>query len=433
MFKKRKGLWWTLIGLVLLIFVIKLGKNNDDGIKVAIEKADTHTIIESVSASGKIYPETELKISPEVSGEIIELNVAEGDSVHKGQVLLKINPAIYSSQVEQAEAAVEQSKSSVVNAQEVNAQTKANYEQALANYNRNKKLFQDKVISATEFEQFEAAFKSSKATYEASLANIKGGKYGVKASAANLTQARANLLKTTIVAPQSGIISSLPVKKGERVLGTSQMQGTQVLTIADMSRMELRVDVSETDITHIKLGDTGIISADAYRNKKFTGVVSKISVASTTNSTSNSSDQVTNYTVSIWILPESYADIAVSKNFKYPFKPGMSASVEIQTQRLNQALSVPVNAVTTRDWPDSLKDKDQIRQVVFVYQKDQKNVVIRDVETGIQDNQYIEIIKGLKKGEEVVIAPYGAIARLLNDKDKVQVTKKELLFENKEK
>lgn len=433
MFKKRKGLWWTLIGLVLLIFVIKIGKNNDDGIKVAIEKADTHTIIESVSASGKIYPETELKISPEVSGEIIELNVAEGDSVHKGQVLLKINPAIYSSQVEQAEAAVEQSKSSVVNAQEVNAQTKANYEQALANYNRNKKLFQDKVISATEFEQFEATFKSSKATYEASLANIKGGKYGVKASAANLTQARANLLKTTIVAPQSGIISSLPVKKGERVLGTSQMQGTQVLTIADMSRMELRVDVSETDITHIKLGDTGIISADAYRNKKFTGVVSKISVASTTNSTSNSSDQVTNYTVSIWILPESYADIAVSKNFKYPFKPGMSASVEIQTQRLNQALSVPVNAVTTRDWPDSLKDKDQIRQVVFVYQKDQKNVVVRDVETGIQDNQYIEIIKGLKKGEEVVIAPYGAIARLLNDKDKVQVTKKELLFENKEK
>ncbi len=433
MFKKRKGLWWTLIGLVLLIFVIKIGKNNDDGIKVAIEKADTHTIIESVSASGKIYPETELKISPEVSGEIIELNVAEGDSVHKGQVLLKINPAIYSSQVEQAEAAVEQSKSSVVNAQEVNAQTKANYEQALANYNRNKKLFQDKVISATEFEQFEATFKSSKATYEASLANIKGGKYGVKASAANLTQARANLLKTTIVAPQSGIISSLPVKKGERVLGTSQMQGTQVLTIADMSRMELRVDVSETDITHIKLGDIGIISADAYRNKKFTGVVSKISVASTTNSTSNSSDQVTNYTVSIWILPESYADIAVSKNFKYPFKPGMSASVEIQTQRLNQALSVPVNAVTTRDWPDSLKDKDQIRQVVFVYQKDQKNVVVRDVETGIQDNQYIEIIKGLKKGEEVVIAPYGAIARLLNDKDKVQVTKKELLFENKEK
>lgn len=429
--KNRKWLWISISAVVLLILLITLGKNDDEGTKVAVEKTTNHTITESVTASGKIYPETEVKISPEVSGEIIELNVEEGDSVVKGQLLVKINPAIYNSVVQQAEASMQQSRSGVTNSQQMSAQSKASYEQALANYNRNKRLYADKVISAMEFEQIEATYKSAKASYEASQANISSGNYGVQASAANLSQARENLLKTSIVAPSSGIISSLSVKKGERVLGTSQMQGTQLLSIADMSRIELRVDVSETDIAKVKVGDTSIISADAYRNRKFMGVVSKIGVSSNT-AAATATDQVTNYTVHILILPSSYADIVVSGNYKYPFKPGMSASVEIQTRKEYNILSVPVNAVTTRDWADTTKNNDSIRQVVFVYNPADKKVAIRDVKTGIQDNKFIQILGGLKQNEEVVVAPYGAIARLLKDKAKVKTVAKDKLFEAKE-
>jgi HlyD family secretion protein len=429
--KKRKWLWISISAIILVSLLIAFGKNNDEGTKVTVEKVATHTITETVTASGKIYPETEVKISPEVSGEIIELNINEGDSVAKGQLLVKINPAIYSSQVQQAEASMQQTQSGVANAQQMSAQSKANFEQAQANYNRNKKLFKDKVISATEFEQIEATYKAAKASFEAAQANIAGGNYGVKASAAGLNQARENLLKTSIIAPRSGIISALSVKKGERVLGTSQMQGTQLLSIADMSRIELRVDVSETDIAKVKIGDTSIITADAYRNRKFTGVVSKIAVSSTTAST-GSSDQVTNYTVHILILPQSYSDIVSTGKYKYPFKPGMSASVDIQTRKEYNILSVPVNAVTTRDWADSLKNDDSIRQVVFVYNATEKKVMLRDVQTGIQDNKFIQIINGLKANEEVVVAPYGAIARLLKDNTSVQSVSKDKLFEDKE-
>ena len=429
--KNRKWLWISITAIVLLALLIAFGKNKDEGTKVSVEKVATHTITETVTASGKIYPETEVKISPEVSGEIIELNINEGDSVAKGQLLVKINPAIYSSQVQQAEASMQQTQSGVANSKQMSAQSKANFEQAQSNYTRNKKLFTDKVISATEFEQIEATFKAAKASYEAAQANIAGGNFGVKASAAGLSQARENLLKTSIIAPRSGIISALSVKKGERVLGTSQMQGTQLLSIADMSRIELRVDVSETDIAKVKIGDTSIITADAYRNRKFTGVVSKIAVSSTTAS-AGSSDQVTNYTVHILILPQSYSDIVSTGKYKYPFKPGMSASVDIQTRREYNILSVPVNAVTTRDWADSVQNDDSIRQVVFVYNSTDKKVMLRDVQTGIQDNKFIQIINGLKANEEVVVAPYGAIARLLKDNTSVKSVPKDKLFEDKE-
>ena len=244
--------------------------------------------------------------------------------------------------------------------------------------------------------------------------------------------------KTTITAPTSGVISALNVKLGERVVGTAQMAGTEMLTIADLGRIEVRVDVSETDIAKVKLGDTTIIEADAYRNRKFTGIVSKISVSSkATGLQQVSTDQVTNYTVHILILPSSYADLIAKMPSKFPFKPGMSASVEIQTRRERNILSVPVNAVTTRDYPDSLKKKnsnlDEVRQVIFVYNEKTKDVKIRDVKTGIQDNEYIQILSGLQDGEQVIIAPYGAIARTLKDKSKVQIVDKEKLFEAKEK
>ncbi len=439
---KKKTLWWIIGGgTALIILLVIISKStSDNGTKVAVEKAGEHTITETVTASGKIYPETEVKISPEVSGEIIELNVTEGDSVHKGDLMVRINPAIYSSLVTQSEANVQETRARVVNSKEMMEQAKATFEQAQSNYDRNKKLYEDKVISAMEYEQVKANYLSAKASYEASRANVSGGNYSVTAASAGLSQSRENLKRTTIVAPRSGIVSALNVKLGERVVGTAQMAGTEMLTIADMSRIEVRVDVSETDIAKVKIGDTTIIEADAYRNRKFTGVVSKVSVSSKTGGASQiSTDQVTNYTVHILILPSSYADlIANLQKGRFVFKPGMSASVEIQTRRERNILSVPVNAVTTRDWPDSVKKKNNgtgvesdIRQVVFVYDNKEKKVKLRDVKTGIQDNEYIQITDGLKDGEEVVIAPYGAIARTLKDKSSVTVTEKDKLFEAK--
>lgn len=443
---KKKTLWWIIGGFVLLLLILIIAGRNSDGdtTKVAVEKTAKHTITETVAASGKIYPETEVKISPEVSGEIIELTVEEGDSVHKGQLLVKINPAVYNSIVNQASASVSQSRAGASNSREMMGQAQAQYDLSLATYNRNKKLYDEKVISALEFEQAVANYKSAKATYDAAKASTLGGGFGVAAAQANLSQAQENLLKTTIVAPTSGIISSLNVKKGERVLGTAQMQGTDMLAIADMSRIEVRVDVSETDIAKVKIGDTTVIEADAYRNRKFTGIVSKVGVSSNksaTGVTTVSTDQVTNYTVHILILPSSYADLLSDMpKGRFVFKPGMSASVEIQTRRERDILSIPVNAVTTRDWPDSIKNKNKnaqslenndIRQVVFVFDPKTKEVSLRDVKTGIQDNQYIQITTGLKDGEQVVIAPYGAIARILKDKMKVQIVDKDKLFEAK--
>jgi HlyD family secretion protein len=443
---KKKTLWWIIGGGVLfLLLLIIIGRSNgDDGTKVAVEAAAPHTITETVTGSGKIYPETQVKIAPEVSGEIIALNVQEGDSVHKGQVLVRINPAIYNSMVNQAEASVSQTRASSVNTSEMVGQARSQFELAEAAYKRNLKLYQDKVISAVEFEQAKAQYEGAKAQYEAAKATSSGGKYGVQGAQASLSQARENLRKTTILAPTSGVISQLNVKLGERVVGTAQMAGTDMLTIADMSRLEVRVDVSETDIAKVKIGDTTIIEADAYRNRKFKGIVSRIDVSSGSGGVVQqqvSTDQVTNYTVRIYILPSSYSDLTAKiPAGKFVFKPGMSASVEIQTRREHNILSVPVNAVTTRDWPDSVKKlhkenpeggSEDIRQVVFVYDPKAKQVALRDVKTGIQDNQYIEIISGLKSGEQIVIAPYGAITRLLKDKSKVSVVKKEDLFEEK--
>ncbi len=445
---RSKKAWWIIIVSLLLIVVLVVYMKNkgDDGVKVAVEKTTTHTITETVTASGKIYPETEVKIAPEVSGEITLLNVIEGDSVKKGDIMVKINPAIYNSMVNQAEATVEQSKANANNSREIMGQAESQYQLALATYNRNKKLFDQKVISQLEFEQGEASYKSAKAAYEAAKASTSGGGYGIKGAQAGLSQAYENLQKTTIKAPVSGIISQLNVKLGERVVGTAQMAGTEMLIIADMSRIEVRVDVSETDISKVKIGDTTIIEADAYRNRKFKGLVSKVAVSSSGASGvsatgSTNSDQVTTYTVHILILPSSYADLLTPGiKGKFPFKPGMSASVEIQTNRQDNILSIPVNAVTTRDWPDSLKNKnvntssnDDIRQVVFVLDPATNTVQIRDVKTGLQDNKYIQITEGLKEGEQVVIAPYGAIARTLNDKTKVKVVEKDKLFEAKAK
>jgi HlyD family secretion protein len=447
---KKKTVWWIIIIIaIIIIFSLILKKSgafgDTDSLRVAVDTASERSIIQSVSASGKIYPETEVKIKPDVSGEIVELPILEGDSVVKGQLLVRINQSIYNSAVQQAEASMNQSRASVNNAREMVEQAKAQMNRTQNNYNRNKQLFQDKVISRMEYEQSEADYLSAKANYEASSASVSGGNYGVTGAQANVSQARENLRRTIITAPTSGIISQLLVKKGERVVGTAQMDGTQIMTIADLGKMEVRVDVSETDISKVNIGDTSLIEVDAYRNQKFKGIVSKISVSSVQLNASSaatvSTDQVTNYTVHILILPESYASIRnqLGKG-KFPFKPGMTAGVEIQTQRESGILTVPINAVTTRDWPDSLKKKkdadaslgtSDIRQVVFVYDAATKTVKLRDVKTGIQDNEHIQILSGLKKGEVIVAAPYGIITRDLADKKKVKIVPKDQIFEAK--
>ncbi len=441
MMKKRR-LWPVSIVAALIIVVLLLvlkgrGVIGDAGnIKVAVGDVQAKNIVETVSASGKIYPETEVKIKSDVSGEIVMLSVAEGDSVKMGQVLLKINPSIYASAVTQAEASMQQSRSGVVNAKELVAQAQAQMARTKANFDRNKELFAGRVISRMEYEQSEAEYLSAKANFEAAEANVVGGRFGVTGAQANLLQARENLRRTTITAPTSGIISQLLVKNGERVVGTAQMDGTQVLTIADMGRMELRVDVSETDINRVSIGDTSLIEVDAYTGKIFKGIVSKISVSSVQLNSATSatnSDQATTYTVHIFMLPESYRQLITKGNF--PFKPGMSAGVEIRTHTEYGVLAIPINAVTTRDYPDDKTKKsgdnqltNPIRQVVFVVEEKMNSVVLRDVKTGIQDNEYIQIVSGLKKGDKVVVAPYGAIARQLKDGAKIKVVRQDQLF-----
>ncbi len=427
----KKTTWWIFGSILALVLVIVIGRlRGDKGIEVMAEAVARHTVVETVTASGKIYPETEVKISPEVSGEIVELTVAEGDSVARGQLLVKINPAIYSSMVSQASASVAQSRSSARNAEEMASQSKAQYDLALATYERNKELHKEKVISQLEFEQAEANYKGALATYEASRASAAGGGFGVEAANANLLQAQENLRRTTIFAPVSGVISQLNVKKGERMVGTAQMAGTEMLTIADMSRIEVRVNVSETDIVKVKAGDTAEIEADAYRGRTFKGTVSKVAVSSAASSTGAATqqintDQVTNYVVHILILPESYADLAEQKKEgAFVFKPGMSASVSIRTRKAENVLAIPVNAVTVRDWPDSVRTNAAARQVVFVLNKEKKTVHVHDVKTGLQDDRNVEVVEGLNENELVVTSPYGAIARLLQDGTRVVVVDK---------
>ncbi len=439
---KQKKTRWIVIGAVLaLLLLIWLGRSGGgDETAVAVDTVATHTIVETVNATGKIYPEQEIKISPEVSGEIIGLYIQEGDSVHAGQVLARINPATYSSVVSQAQASVQQSRASVTNTRELLQQSAAQLEQARSSYNRSVKLHKDKVISTQEFEQADATYKGAKASYEATKAQIAGGQFGVQGAAANLAQAQANLQKTTIVAPAAGTIAALNVKEGERVVGTAQMAGTEMLTIANLGQMEVRADVSETEIARVKVGDTARIEADAYRGQTFTGVVSSVSISSkSTGAAAASADQVTNYTVRIRILPlPPVATSAIADAATGPprFKPGMSASVDIITRQEKGALAVPVNAVTTRSSADSTLKKKQnagvgtkdFRQVVFVVNRKAGTVEMRDVITGIQDNTYLSIVQGLKAGEEVVTAPYSAIARTLKNGQKIKVVKKEALF-----
>jgi HlyD family secretion protein len=449
-----KTVKWILISLVLLIAVLVGLKaagvfGKDEGTKVTAEKVQKRTIIEIVNASGKIYPEIEVKLSPDVSGEITELNVQEGDTVKKGQIVARIYADIYSIQANQASSGVMQSQAQVANSQASLDALKANMDQTEKTYGMQKRLYDDKVISSNEFNIADAAYKTAKANFNAAKQGIRGGMAAVQSAQASLAKANKDLSRTAVLAPMDGVVSLLSVKKGERVVGSNMMAGTEMLRIADMSKIEIRVDVGESDVPKVHLGDSAVVTVDAYSDRKFKGIVTQIASsnngASTQAALANTSNDVTNYKVYVRLLPESYTDLLAKGRF--PFKPGMSASADIQTKTHPNVLSVPINAVTTRDRNDSLKvekkptdeakdekaatNMDDLDVVVFVV--DKEGIVKKvKVKTAIQDINNIEITEGIKEGDLVVSGPYEVVSKKLKAKDKVKVVDKKELFEKKD-
>jgi HlyD family secretion protein len=447
-----KTVKWILIGLVVLVAVLGglkyagiFGKK--EGTKVTAEKVQRRVITEIVNASGKIYPVIEVKVSPDISGEITELTVHEGDSVTKGQVVARIYADIYSIQATLAASGVAQSQAQVANSQASLEALKAQLDQSQKTYNMQKQLFDDKVISRNEFNLSESNYKSAQANYNAAKQGIKGGLAAVQSAQSNLAKANKDLGRTAVVAPMNGVVSLLNVKKGERVVGSNLMSGTEILRIADMALIEIRVDVSESDIPKVHLGDSAIVTVDAYSTRKFKGLVTQIASsnngAATQSALANTSTDVTNYKVYVRLLPESYSDL-LNKG-AYPFRPGMSASADIQTKTHLNVLSVPINAVTTREINDSTKkmdvgtgsetekamaSADELEVVVFVVDKEGLIKKVK-VETAIQDINYIEITAGLKEGDNVISGPYDVVSKLLKEKDKVKVVEKKDLFEKK--
>jgi HlyD family secretion protein len=388
--KKQSKIWkYVSIALASLGFILILANSfgwisSEKGILVNTELSKKKDIIQTVSASGKIQPEVEVKISPDVSGEIVALLVKEGDQVMQGDLLIRIKPDTYKSILERSNAALNTAKSNL-------AKSKAQFIESQANYNRNEILHKNGTISSSEFERIQSS-------YTIAQLNVDDAQYSVSSAQASVNEARENLNKTNIYAPISGTISKLSVELGERVVGTAQMAGTELLRIANLNYMEVAVEVNENDINNISINDTTIIEVDAFADKEFIGLVSEI--ANSANVMGASADQVTNFEVKIRIIDSVY------------FRPGMTATVEIQSQKVENVVSVPIQAVTTRkDTADSSKKNE----CVFIY-KD--GIAVQTiVETGIQDDQNIHIVKGLTDSTEIVVGPYSAVSRVLKDGD----------------
>jgi HlyD family secretion protein len=449
MSKRLKWIIGILIVLIVLLVVLSkagvLGK--DEGIQVTAEKSVMRTITETVTATGKVFPEVEVKITPDISGQIVDLEVQEGDTVHKGQVLAKIYADIYSSQRDQAAAVVAQQQAQVVNSQAQLGALKATLDQTEAAYKRQKTLLEQKVISQAEFETAQQAYESAKANYSAAQSSIKANQASVQNAMAGLTSANKDLEKATLTAPMDGVVSLLNVKKGERVAGNSFNVGTEIMRIADLSNIEVQVDVGENDIPKVKLGDSAIVEIDAFNDRKFKGVVYKIanpeSLSNSAGGSSSSSTTVTNYQVHIRLLPSTYENLIV-RGQPFPFRPNMTASADIQTQTHTNVLSVPLNAVATRTWgdvhsadstvnkksvvADNSGDSDLI-EVVFTLQPDGK-VKLVPVKTSIQDINNIEIRSGLKPNEQVITGPYDIVSKSLKNGDKVKVVSKDQLVQS---
>lgn len=435
--KSRKG-WYFLLTLVVVIAAgsyYRMKSKKDDVEKVAVEAAEKRTIVETVYSSGKLFPATELEITSNISGTIIELYVEEGDLVKKGQILAKVDPEALVSIVERAEAATDGSKAQLASVRAQKKQLEAQFENTRIIYERNKELYGEGVISKAEFEAAEATYNTSKANIEAAVQNILAAEFSVKSAEATVKEQKKNLSQTRIYAPISGVVSTLYKKQGEQVVGTAQMAGTPILKIANLKTVEVRVDVNERDILTTSIGDSAEIELDAYPDRTFLGLVTKIANTATGLSsitTQLTSDQVTNFEVAILMLEDSYKDLDTQSE-RSPFRAGLSASAEIRTNTATNILSVPVAAVTAREDDDEVipsktkgKEAKKIKEYVFVQVGD--SVTMRQVTTGIQNDNFIEIRSGLKVGELLVKAPYDAISKTLEDGTKIEVVEEKELY-----
>nr|WP_294928157.1 efflux RND transporter periplasmic adaptor subunit [uncultured Flavobacterium sp.] len=423
----KKTIYFLIGGAIIIIAaLIGLSKagiigNKDEGKEVETSKVIASTIVETVSATGKIQPEIEVKIAPEVSGEIILLNVKEGQVVKKGDLLVKINPDLYTSSYNRSVSNLSGTKAGLT-------QSEASFKEAKANYERNKTLYDKGVISKSDWDKAIASFEVAKATRQSSY-------YNVQSASASVNEAKDNLGRTTIYSPADGTISVLNVELGERVLGTQQMAGTELLRVANLNNMEVEVDVNENDIVKIKIGDEANVEVDAYLKKKFKGVVTSISNSASSTLTS---DQVTNFKVKVRILKESYQDLLEGKPASYsPFRPGMTATVDIITKTKTNVLAVPISSVVVKSDTTAVKDfkvedpnekkadskSDKKFECVFVKVGDKAK--IRVIKTGIQDDTNIEVMSGLKPGDVVITGPYTTVSKELNSGDKVKLKKQD--------
>ena len=459
----NKTLLYIIIGLVVLIVGLVLLKGvlgGDSAIRVSAEKATLRSITEIVTASGKIYPEKEVKISPDVSGEVVELGVQqEGDSVHKGQMLARVYADILTNQRDQAAAQVNQQQALVSNMKDQLPGLKATMDMDKRALDREKQLLDEKVVSLSEYETAEGTYKAAAANYLAAIQTIRGNDAGAASARYNLDVAAKNLSRSTVTSPIDGVVSLLSIKKGERVVGNSMMAGTEMMRVADMSKIEAIVDVGENDIPKVQLGDSALISVDAYNNRKFRGVVTQIASSVSTSSGSSttvSTNDVTNYKVHIRLSPDSYKDLIDPRRPKsFPFRPGMSASADIQTRTHKNVLSVPINAVAVRerntdnavlanaDEANSSNDNksdahqqatagspDDLDEVVFLVAKGDTVRKVK-VRTDIQDINYIEILGGIREGDMVITGPYSVVSKTLKNGLHVKVVPKDKLFEDK--
>ena len=440
--------------LVAILIAVAIWKKSGGGptLRIATEIATKRDLTEIVSASGKVQPELEVKISSDVSGEIVELLVKEGDTVKKGDLLLRIDPVIYQSAVQRMSSTLNGVKAQMANSAARMEQSRAQLISAEASFNRNKKLHESSSISDAEFEQAKANYESAVADMNAARESVKSADFNVSSTQASLKEANDNLAKTTIYAPVDATVSKLNKRKGERIIGMAQMEGTEIMRLANLNEMEVQVDVNENDILRVLVGDTALIEVDAHNNRKFKGVVTE--VANSANTLGVSSDQVTNFPVKIRIIRSSYVDLIDAKHpDRYVFLPGMSATVEIQTNSVYNIISVPIQSVSTRldttakngkddeDAKNRMGDEDNIvvgdsknkenKEVkkaimcVFIYRDGIAKLV--GVKTGAEDNMYIEIVSGLKEGDEVIAAPYNSISTLLFNGAKVEKVTKEQL------
>lgn len=448
--KRKKNLLiiaGAIVLIIIIILAIKKGKSSD-GFRVVTETAQKRNLIETVSANGQIQPVKDVKISPYISGEVVDLYVKEGEYVKTGQKLAKIDPKIYVSAFQQAQAGYETAKANEASSKAQVSQAEAQFIKAKLDFQRNEKLYQTQVISQSDYESSQSAYRVAQANVKSAQENYKAAKFRVKTAQAELTKAQDDLNRTTIYAPNDGTVSTLSVEKGERVTGASTFSaGTQIMLIANLDSLEANVQVNENDIVNVALNDTALIEVDAFLNREFKGIVTEI--ATSANTTGTSADQVTNFDVKIRMLKSSYADLIHPKApIPSPFRPGMSCTVEIQTKRANNALSVPIQAVTTRSDSSAmnsaiakreLKKPSQnnnnnvdnstfkkIKEYVFV---DDKGIAKRKlVTTGIQNNMYIQILSGLKAGEKVITGPYSLVSKTLKDGDKIISVSPKALF-----